>query len=159
MTNEPVITVVDVPPVDVLGTELTGTYALIPELLVKVVNFMMERNIPITAPPLFLCHECSPEAVREANAQGTARVEIAWPVTGDANGSGEIRRYTLPGGKMVHVTHKGPYETCEPTYLAAFGWIAKKGLTINGPVREIYPNDPAEVPPEEILTEIYIPVA
>ena len=32
------------------------------------------------------------------------------------------------------------------------------GLTINGPIREVYPNDPREVPPEEILTEIYIPV-
>ena len=34
----------------------------------------------------------------------------------------------------------------------------EKGLTITGPTREIYLNDPMEVPPEEILTEIYAPV-
>jgi AraC family transcriptional regulator len=29
---------------------------------------------------------------------------------------------------------------------------------ITGPIREIYLNDPDEVPPEEILTQICIPV-
>ncbi|MDD3248518.1 MAG: GyrI-like domain-containing protein [Methanosarcina sp.] len=29
---------------------------------------------------------------------------------------------------------------------------------IFGPVREVYLNDPREVPPEEILTEIYAPL-
>lgn len=159
MKDLPEITIVNVPPVDVLGTETTGTYSIIPELLMKVVNFMMENNIPITAPPLFICHETSPECVKEANENGTARVEIAWPVTVPAYGSGDILRYTLPGGKMVRTVHKGPYETCEPTYLRVFAWIAEHGLSITGPIREVYPNDPGEVPPEEILTEIYIPVA
>ncbi|WP_305791978.1 GyrI-like domain-containing protein [Methanococcoides sp. AM1] len=31
-------------------------------------------------------------------------------------------------------------------------------MTITGPTREVYLNDPAEVSPEEILTEIYAPV-
>ncbi len=159
MTDMPAITVIDVQPMEVLGTQKTGTYALIPELLLKVVNYMMENNIPITAPPLFICHETSPEWVKEANENGTAQVEIAWPVTVHSSGSGDIRRYALPGGRMVHTVHKGPYETCEPTYLAALAWIRDHGLTINGLVREVYPNDPRTVPPEEILTEIYIPVA
>jgi len=159
MTEKPEITVVDVQPIEVLGTEKTGPYSLIPELLMMVVNYMMENNILITAPPLFICHETSPECVKEANEKGTARVEIAWPVTVPASGSGDIRRYTLPGGWMVRTVHKGPYESCEPTYLAALAWIEKNGLSITGPIREVYPNDPREVPPEEILTEIYIPVA
>jgi len=64
MTDIPAIAIVDVQPMDVLGTEKTGAYALIPELLMKVVNYMMENNIPITAPPLFICHETSPECVK-----------------------------------------------------------------------------------------------
>lgn len=159
MPENPEIALVEVPAMDVLGTEKTGTYALIPELLMKVAGYMMANNIPITAPPVFLCHERSLEEVKEANEKGTARVEIAWPVTGPAPGSGDIRRYTLPGGRMVHTTHKGPYETCEPTYLAVLAWISRNGLAINGPIREVYPNDPRETPPEEILTEIFIPVA
>jgi AraC family transcriptional regulator len=159
MSNLPGISFTDLQTVDVLGTEKTGTYALIPELLMNVLNYMMDHNIPITGPPVFICHERDPESVKQANAHGTARVEIAWPVTGSHAGAGSIRRYTLPGGRMVHTVHKGPYETCEPTYLAAFAWIKERGLSISGPIREIYPNDPMEVPPEEIITEIYIPVA
>jgi AraC family transcriptional regulator len=59
---------------------------------------------------------------------------------------------------MAHVVHKGPYATCEPAYLALFAWIEEKGLTICGPIREIYPNDPRAVSPEEIITDIYVPV-
>lgn len=59
---------------------------------------------------------------------------------------------------MAHGVHKGPYKTCEPTYLALFTWIQEKGLTICGPIREIYPNDPRIVPQEEIITDIYVPV-
>jgi len=143
---------------EVLGTEKTGTYALIPELLMKVLNHMLEQNIPIAGPPVFVCHETSPEAVNVANAKGTARVEIAWPVDSPVHGRGDIRKYTLSGGRMVHTVHKGPYDTCEPTYLQVFTWIREQNLTICGPIREVYPNDPQEVPPEEILTEIYIPV-
>jgi effector-binding domain-containing protein len=158
MTTNPAISIVDVPPMEVLGTEKTGTYALIPELLMTVLNYMLEQKIPIAGPPVFVCHETSPEAAKGANAKGTARVEIAWPVSGHAPGAGNIRKYTLCGGRMVNTVHKGPYETCEPTYLEVFAWIKEQNLAISGPIREIYPNDPMEVPPEEILTEIYIPV-
>lgn len=124
----------------------------------QVVRHLTENRIQIAGPPIFLCHECSPDFVKEANAAVTARVEVAWPVTGPAVGSGEIRRYVLPGGRMVRTVHRGPYETCEGTYQAAFAWMKKKSLAISGPIREVYPNDPREIPPEEILTEIYIPV-
>ena len=66
--------------------------------------------------------------------------------------------YALPGGRMVRTLHRGPYETCESTYLALFSWIEEHYLQIAGPIREIYPNDPREVKPEEIITEIFIPV-
>lgn len=36
-----------------------------------------------------------------------------------------------------------------------FSWIAENGKIISGPVREVYLNDPREVNPDEILTEIY----
>ncbi|MGM0770104.1 MAG: GyrI-like domain-containing protein [Halobacteriota archaeon] len=45
-----------------------------------------------------------------------------------------------------------------PTYQDRFAWIAEKGLNITGSMRVVYLNDPMDVPPEEILTEIYAPV-
>jgi effector-binding domain-containing protein len=54
--------------------------------------------------------------------------------------------------------HKGPYEECINAYEELFSWVAEKGEKIVGPIREVYFNDPWEVPPEEILTEIYAPL-
>ena len=152
------ITLVEVPAMNVLGTKKSGTYALIPELLMKVFTLVQKKKATIAGPPLFLCHETSPAAVMEANEKGTAEVEVAWPVNEPVKGTKEIKAYVLPGGRMAHVVHKGPYETCEPTYLALFAWIEEKSLTICGPIREMYPNDPRVVPPQDIITDIYVPV-
>ena len=153
------ISLVEVAALQVLGIKKTGTYTLIPELLMKIYEFTVIRKIEIAGPPLFLCHEISPKAVMEANQKGTATVEVAWPVSGTVKGNREMKVYELPGGKMVHAIHKGPYESCEPTYLKVFAWIEYRGLRISGPIREVYPNDPREVTPEEIITEIFVPVS
>lgn len=152
------ITTVDVPPQQVVGITRTGTYRLIPELLQEIYGFIVAHSLTITGMPTFICHETSPEAVMAANEQGTAVVEVAWPVSGAVRGSGGITAYELPGGKMVRTMHRGPYETCEPTYLALFAFIADRELRIAGPIREIYPNNPHEVAPEDILMEIMVPV-
>jgi len=146
------------PDMDVLSMKKTGTYALIPELMMQVVMYMQKKGTPIAGPPFFICRETSPEAVQHAQETGTAVVEVAWPVNGPVQGEGEIEYQRLTGGRMAHAVHNGPYEACEPAYLALLDWITKNGYTISGPVREVYPNDPRVVPPEEILTLIYIPV-
>jgi AraC family transcriptional regulator len=152
------ITLVEVAAQQVVGIRKTGTYILIPELLMKVYEYTVKKKMVIAGPPLFLCHEISPEAVMAANEKGTATVEVAWPVSGTVKGSRDMKVYELPGGKMVHTVHRGPYESCEPTYLKIFTRIETQGLNISGPIREVYPNDPRVVRPEEIITEIFVPV-
>lgn len=152
------ITIVEIEAQQVLGINKTGSYTLIPELLMKIYEFAVSSKITICGPPLFLCHETCVESVTEANEKGTARIEVAWPVFGIVKGNREIKPYTLPGGKMVHIVHHGPYESCEPTYQRLFTWIETRGLHISGPIREVYLNDPRQVKPEEILTEIFVPV-
>ena len=152
------IALVEVAAQQVIGIRKTGTYLLIPELLMKIYEYSVKKKMVMNGPPLFLCHENTPEAVMEANEKGTAIVEVAWPVSGTVKGSRNIKVYRLPGGKMVHIVHKGPYESCEPTYQKLFAWIETQGLHISGPIREVYPNDPRVVKPEEIITEIFVPV-
>ncbi len=152
------ITIVEVGARQVLGMKKSGTYQLIPELLMKIYEFTIEKKIPISGAPVFLCHEVTPETVKEARENGTATIEVAWPVSGNVKGTKDMKVYELPGGKMVHTVHRGPYDSCEPTYLKIFAWIESRGLRISGPIREVYPNDPREVKPEEIITEIFVPV-
>jgi effector-binding domain-containing protein len=60
--------------------------------------------------------------------------------------------------RFAPLLHRGPYQECTTTYERLFAWIGEQGLGITGPIREIYHNDPREVKPEEILTEILAPV-
>ncbi|MDD1664655.1 MAG: GyrI-like domain-containing protein [Methanomicrobiales archaeon] len=152
------ITLLTVPEQQVLGVRRRGHYRIIPELLMTIITYAIENGITIAGPPLFLCHEITPEAVMAADQAGSADVEVAWPVSGKVEGAGEIRLYTLPGGRMARILHHGPYEACEPTYRRLFAWIEERGLRIIGPIREAYLNDPREVLPEQILTEIMAPV-
>ena len=55
--------------------------------------------------------------------------------------------------------HKGPYAEVGKAYVALQKWMTDNGRSPAGMVREVYLNDPASVPPEDLLTEIDWPVA
>ena len=156
MANE--ITLIDIPSRTVLGIRRKGHYADIAVLFPELFEYICGNGIEIAGMPMFLCHEAGKEEAIAADQAGTADLEVAVPVAGEPEGSGDIKRYTIPGGKMARTFHKGPYEACEPTYMELFGWIIEHNLKIVGPIRELYHNDPNEVKPEEILTEILAPV-
>ncbi len=152
------INVVDVGPQTVMGMTRKGKYQMIPQMLAELFGHLMARRAQIAGMPTFVCHEMSADEAKRADAEGTAVVEVVVPVAGEVEGTEEIKCYELPGGTMLKAVHKGPYEECERTYGEMFAWIGNEGRKIVGPTREIYLNDPREVPPEGILTEIHIPI-
>ncbi|UGV39911.1 GyrI-like domain-containing protein [Methanococcoides orientis] len=152
------IHIVEVGPQLVVGMRKTGKYELIAVMLPELFQYTFDKGIEITGGPTFICHEAGEEAAMKAEREGNADVEVAIPVAKKAEETDTIKFYELPGGKMAKTIHKGPYEDSTETYRQFFAWIEEKGLTITGPTREIYLNDPVEVSPEEILTEIYAPV-
>jgi AraC family transcriptional regulator len=62
--------------------------------------------------------------------------------------------------KYAKFRHKGSYETCSETYQKIYAfWMFDVNLELkDAPTLEFYLNDAATTPPEELLTEIYIPV-
>ena len=154
------VTIVELSPQLVLGMRKTGAYREIPVMLNRICEFAFSKNIQITGYPVFLFHETTVEEAQKADIEKNADIEVAFPISEiiETTGDGDIRVYDLPGGKMAKIVHKGPYEECTLSYEKLFSWITENGKRITGPVREVYLNDPREVPPEEILTEIYAPL-
>ena len=60
--------------------------------------------------------------------------------------------------KVAKTMHLGPYEKVGEIFPAIFKWIAENKLTPAGPSMERFLNDPTTVKPEEIKTEIWLPV-
>ena len=152
------ITVVEVEPQLVLGMRKRGGYEDIGIWLPKLWEFITSKNIAMAGPPIFVCHEETVEEAEKAYKEKNADLEVAIPISGRVEDTEEVKCYELPGGKMARIVHKGPYEECCPVYEKLFAWIEENGKKIVGLTREVYLNDPGEVPPEEILTEIYAPI-
>lgn len=153
------VTLVDVPSQLVLGIQRRGHYMEIAGAIGEVVHYAMSHGAQIIGCPIMMMHELGKDAAVKADQEGTAVIDVAFPVAGPIEGGETVKCYELPGGTMAKVVHKGPYEACEPAYNELMQWIAANGYAVSDPTREVYLNDPREVGPEETLTEIYAPVA
>jgi AraC family transcriptional regulator len=66
----------------------------------------------------------------------------------------------LPGGRHAVLRVTGPYSALPPAYAWLYGeGLAAAGVTPrDGPDFEIYANDPADTPPEDLVTDIHVPL-
>jgi AraC family transcriptional regulator len=89
------------------------------------------------------------------------RYDAAIVIPNDLVIEGEIGTRMMPAGKFAVATHCGPYETLGDTYTRFCGeWLPLSGLELlAAPALEFYRNSPEDTPPEELLTDIYMPLA
>ena len=68
---------------------------------------------------------------------------------------------TLPGGPHAVLTYQGPYSGLPAAYDQLFrNWLAGSGcLPANSPIFEVYLNTPMDTAPEDLITEICMPLA
>jgi effector-binding domain-containing protein len=86
-------------------------------------------------------------------------MELCVPVSRLLEGKGDIASREVAGGPAAAIMHKGPYNAVEPAYNDLDAWIRENGYEYAGPAREVWLNDPSQVPESELLTEISIPVS
>ena len=71
-----------------------------------------------------------------------------------------FEQYQIDAGKYAVLHFKGPYADMHSAYRWFFGtWLAESGYEVaDKPPFEEYLNDPRQVPPSELLTDIYMPL-
>ena len=62
------------------------------------------------------------------------------------------------GGRVVKLTHKGPYNTLPATYERIHAYTKEKNLKEKSVSWEEYVTDPTETPDEEMLTNVYVAI-
>jgi effector-binding domain-containing protein len=101
-----------------------------------------------------------PASVYHDMPTDTIDVEAVMPLSGPAEGAGDIAVTATPGGRTVTVVHVGPYEGLPGTYRALWTWVGEQGLSPAGPPWEEYFTDPnAEPDPAKWVTHVHQPVA
>jgi effector-binding domain-containing protein len=144
--------------VRVLSKRENGTYdktigKLIIDLM-KTIQSSDNRNnfVRITGPFMTIYHD--EEFIEEG-----ADIEVNVPITGKISIEDQaVEVKNLKPVKVVSLVHKGSYETIGQGYEKILSHVKEQGLEINGLMRDIYLNDPNTVKPEDILTEIQIPI-
>lgn len=142
----------------VLSKRELGTYEeTIGKLIIElatIINSPENRNnfVRITGPFMTIYHD-------EGQVEEGADIEVAVPVTGKLSiedPAVEVRN--LNSVKVASLVHKGSYESIGEAYEKILSFVQEKGLQITGPMMDLYLNDPNTVEPDDILTEIQIPV-
>ncbi len=154
--SEPVIK--ETPKLRVISKRERGSYditigKLIRELMKVVFAPENQRNyVKIVGPIMTIYHD-------EEYKEDGADIEVAVPVTGKVtlvDPEAEVKN--LEPAKVVSLVHNGSYETISKAYQRLYKYVSERGLEIIGPMRDLYLNDPNKVEPDDIMTEIQVPI-
>jgi effector-binding domain-containing protein len=162
-STEPVIK--EIPEIRVISKRGTGEpQAVIPVLIGAVMQQIFSPanqrgNVNITGPITLLFDNDTLTRTLEEGGMAHVEFEIAVPIVGRISVEPEFDVKSLPGGKMVTLIYTGPYHEVGGAYTKAIEYLGSHGLKMNGFCREIYLNNPQEVPENKLMTEIQIPVA
>ena len=156
--SEPVIK--EIPALRVISGRKTGTYESVCSGVSEALYAILfspanqKNGVRVTGPCISLCYD---QEYRETDAD----IEMAVPVHGPvANNDPAYSVRTLPAVRVISVVYRGPYEHegFSVAFERAFRFAAEQGLETGGPDRQVYLTNPDETPPEELLTEVQIPV-
>ena len=96
----------------------------------------------------------------EVTSPERLRYDACITVGGDCEADGEIGIQVLRGGRYAVTLHEGAYSRLGETYAALFGrWFATQSYEPGpAPCFEFYLNDPDSTEPDDLLTEVWVPV-
>ena len=74
--------------------------------------------------------------------------------------AGDIGAQVIGGGTYAMTTHFGSFETIGDSYAELMGqWLPRSGYEVRGaPCLEVYHNDPETTAPEDLVTDILVPL-
>jgi AraC family transcriptional regulator len=103
-----------------------------------------------------LCHDDP-----EITPSDKIRYDACLTVDSHFKPEGDIGMQTISGGDYAVLTHFGPYAKLNESYKKLIGeWIPRSGRELrSSPCFEIYLNSPENTAPEDLITDIYAPLA
>lgn len=142
------IRMIDIPETLVYSARkiLTNFHQTLPELLRSLLKDIEEAGGVCAGAPIILYYD-------EEFEMDKVDVEAAWPVADPA-----LSNRTLPAVRAASYMYVGPYEGLTEPYEAIYAWINANGYQALTPMREVSINDPADTPPDKLVTHIQIPI-
>lgn len=158
MSNDAPVEIVDLPELTFAKIDHTGPYTEVGPLFERLMGWAGPAGVfgPMTR--VFGRFWDDPEVT----PADKLRSEVCISVTGTPEVAEGISLATQPAGRFAKHVHAGSYETLGETYGQLLGqWIPALDLALveGSPCVEIYLNSPTDTAPEDLRTEIYVPLA
>jgi len=148
------IVIQDTVPFTYAYLECRGSYAQIPARIgVFMPEFFKQNLMPVGN--FFGMYLNAPGQVKEEELQW----RLGFPVAADSAVTAPLAKGECKATKIAVYLHVGPYDKVGDAYAKIFEFIGKNGYKAAGPPMEKYLDmDPMAVKPEELRTEINVPV-
>lgn len=130
-----------------------GPYDKISELMNEIVEWIIKKNLKMTG-MIYGAYFNRPDDVPPEELF----YEIGASFEGTAKDEGNVQVKVIPEHTVISAMHKGPYDQVGPLIEGLAKYAVENNYDIIGPVTEVYLNNPNEVKPEELLTEVQFPV-
>ena len=143
------------PPHRLITLPHKGAYHLIGKAFETFFALCQSRRLWPQVGAIFSVYLDNPEVTPEADLRSLVGAE--WHGQDIPEGMGE---QLLDGGKTAVLTYKGPYAGIEAAYQALYGtWLPTSGEEPGDELcYEVYLNSPRDTAPEDLLTEICLPL-
>lgn len=152
------ISVRTIAPLSLLAVPHSGSYMGIGQAFEALYGTLHARGMFAPGMRMIGIYLDDPELVAEEKLRSFACVTR----TGDAAVTAPpIVGQEIDGGDYAVLRHKGPYADMGMAYRWLYGtWLPQSDRALrNSPIFEEYLNTPRDVPPTELVTEIYMPLA
>ena len=143
-------------PIRLAALPHTGAYHQISRAFQKLSAVMASRDLFRNAGRMIAVFYDDPQSTPEPDLRSHAGFEI----TGASDLSAPLEEVTLPAARQAVLTYKGPYAGLPAAYDELFGvWLPASGEEpADSPSFEVYLNSPMDTAPEDLVTELHLPL-
>jgi AraC family transcriptional regulator len=150
------VTLRQIDPLALVGVAHSGSYMAIGQAFETLYGTLFARSLFRPDMEMIGIYLDDPELVETEKLRSFACVTT----TGDAPVEAPLTSQKIEGGEYAVLRHKGPYADMPKAYQWLYAtWLPQSGRAIRDSVMfEKYLNNPREVAPTELLTEIHLPL-
>lgn len=152
------VTIKDLPPCQAAGVLHVGAYADLPRAFQQLGGILAARNLFSEARGLFVIYRDAPGSKPDEELRAHVAVIIGADFPQGVPG---LEYFDLAGRRHAVLEHTGPYATLSAAYDWLYGvWLPHSGEEPrDAPPIELYVSDPRTTPPDDLRTDIRLPLA
>ena len=134
----------------------SGAYLEIGRTFEQLVTMLLSRGLWDQTQGMIGVYHDDPGSVPQADLRSHAGALV----TADMAVPEGMEEVLIPGGRAAVMRHTGPYSGLKAAYDYLYGqWLPASGEDpADGPCYEVYLNSPSDTAPEDLQTDVYMPL-